>query len=352
MGNVGAGTPELRGSAGCAGWPRSDIGRGRWRTIKRPFEAIIARGAVGGILAGLVVALWFLVVDSFAGQPFRTPLALASALFHRDVVHATVRLVATYTVLHFGVFALLGVAMAWVIAPLEAPPRFLLGLVFGVAAQEVVFYAALALTGARLTAVLPWPQVLAANMLSGVVLMAYLHRAERDQRPLGLAAVKAHPLLARGLVTGLIGAAAVALWFFVLDAAAGRPFRTPGALGSVLLVGASGGGEPQVSFGVVATYTVVHVAAFAVAGIVFVAVAEQVARAPAILLLVAMAFIILEAVVVTVLALGAEWVLGTLGWWSIAVGNLLAVLSMGWYVWETHPVLRHRLRDEAIHVHT
>ena len=320
--------------------------------MKRPMQAVIWQGVVGGILAGLVVALWFLVVDSVAGQPFRTPAILANALFHREIAPATFRLVAVYSVLHFGVFALLGAAMAWAIAPLEAPPRFLLGVIFGVVVQEIVFYTALFLTGARLTTVLPWPHVLGANISSGVVLMAYLHRAERDQRPLGLAALRAHPLVARGLVTGLIGAAAVALWFFILDLTAGRPFRTPGALGSALLLGGSGVAEIQVNLGVVAAYTVVHLAAFAVTVVAFVAVAEQIERAPRMLLLVTMAFIILEAVVVTTMALGAEWVLGTLGWWSVAVGNLLAVLAMGWYVWATHPGLRQKLRDQAIHVHT
>ena len=90
--------------------------------MKRPLQGVVVQGAVGGALAGLIVALWFLVVDLVAGQPFHAPAALAAALFHQEAAHATVRLIASYTVLHFGVFALLGVAMAWAIAPLEAPP--------------------------------------------------------------------------------------------------------------------------------------------------------------------------------------------------------------------------------------
>ena len=58
----------------------------------------------------------------------------------------------------------------------------------------------------------------------------------------------------------------------------------------------------------------------------------------------------MEAVVVTTMALGAEWVLGTVGWWSIGIGNLLAVSAMGWYVWSTHPVLRERLRHGPVEV--
>jgi hypothetical protein len=43
-------------------------------------------------------------------------------------------------------------------------------------------------------------------------------------------------------------------------------------------------------------------------------------------------------------------VLGTLGIWSVVIGNLLAVASMGAYVWLTHPTLRHRLSAEPLHV--
>src|SRR5204863_8393475 len=57
-----------------------------------------------------------------------------------------------------------------------------------------------------------------------------------------------------------------------------------------------------------------------------------------------------EALVVATLAVGAEWVLGTLGWWSVAVGNLVAVVAMGWQVWRTHPGLQHRLLREPMHV--
>ncbi len=62
--------------------------------------------------------------------------------------------------------------------------------------------------------------------------------------------------------------------------------------------------------------------------------------------------IVLEAIVVAVLALGAQWVLGTLGVWSVLVANVLAVAAMGWYVWQTHPLLRRRLTQEPIRVHT
>ena len=149
-------------------------------------------------------------------------------------------------------------------------------------------------------------------------------------------------LLARGLITGLIGAGAVALWFLFLDFSDGHPFRTPAALGSALLFGITGVEMMKVTFGVVASYTLVHVVAFVVAGMIFVVIAEQVERSSSLVLLTIPAAIALEAVVVTGLALGADWVLGALGVWSVLFANLFAVIAMGWYIWRTHPRLRGR----------
>ena len=318
--------------------------------MRRSVQDVIVQGASGGVLAGCVVALWFLVVDVIAGQPFRTPALLAGALLHTQFPHPTFRLVAAYSVLHFGVFAVLGVAMARVSAAFAAPHRLLLGLAFGLVLQELVFYAGLLFSGVPLLRLVPWPHVFGANIAAGLALMSYLHYAERDPRPYGTGMLRQHPLLLRGLVTGLVGAAAVAVWFFGLDLAVGAPLRTPAALGSALLLGAAGPGAVPVTFGIVATYTVVHVAAFIVAGVVLVALAEQVERVPAMALVVALAFIVLEALMLATLSVSADWVLGTLGWWSVAVGNLVAVLAMGWQVWRTHPGLQRRLLREAMHV--
>ena len=104
-------------------------------------------------------------------------------------------------------------------------------------------------------------------------------------------------LLTRGLITGVFGAAAVALWFFFLDFSDGHPFRSPAALGSALLLGASKAEAMQINFGVIAAYTLVHVIAFAVAGTIFVWIAEQVERSSSLVLLTVPCAIALEAVV-------------------------------------------------------
>ena len=46
-----------------------------------------------------------------------------------------------------------------------------------------------------------------------------------------------HDLLREGLVTGTLGAAAVAGWFLLIDVLQGRPLATPSILGQVVLYG-------------------------------------------------------------------------------------------------------------------
>jgi hypothetical protein len=146
----------------------------------------------------------------------------------------------------------------------------------------------------------------------------------------------------RGAVAGLLGAAAVAAWFLAIDVVAGHPFRTPAALGQALLYGGRGPSHSvDIDFRVVALYTVVHVVAFIIAGVIFAFIAEQLERRPSFVLLAAMTVIVLEAVAVVNLAYGAQW--GGIDIWSIIVANVLAVAVMSWYVWRTHPTLRQRL---------
>jgi len=149
-------------------------------------------------------------------------------------------------------------------------------------------------------------------------------------------------VLKRGAIAGLLGAATVAVWFLALDVAAGHPFRTPAALGQALLHGGRGDSGPvDITFGVVAAYTVIHVVAFILTGWVFAFIAQQVQRRPSFVLLAGMTLIVLEAVGVVNLAYGAQW--GGLSIWSVIIANLLAVVVMSWYLWLTHPALRNRL---------
>jgi len=307
----------------------------------------LVHGAIAGIAAGAVVALWFLVVDLVRHEPFRTPAILAEALV-ANAGPATFRLLAMYTLLHFGIFALLGIGAAFVMRAIGLAPSLLLGALFGIGVFDSVHYGALLLTGTGVLSVLPPLQVLPANLLGGLVMMTYLHRATHAETRLGLAVLRDYPLGVKGLVTGLVGAGAVAVFFLVLDIVRGRPFYTPAALGSLLFLGATSPTEVHVGVAVIAAYTLLHLALFAGMGVALEWSASRLERAPGMWLVALLALITLEALFIGTLSPLSGWVLGDLGYWAVLVANLVAVVAMGSWAWATHPRLRHELTERAV----
>jgi hypothetical protein len=157
--------------------------------------------------------------------------------------------------------------------------------------------------------------------------------------------LKYHPLLADGVITGAIGAATTAVWFLFLDILAGRPFYTPAALGSALLLGAQGPVEVQLTTGVVVAYTFVHLLGFFAVGVAIEWLARQLERFPSFWLVSLLALIVLDVLFIGMVGSLALWVLGAVGLWAVFVANLLAVTAMGYRIWLTRPELRQRLAN-------
>lgn len=309
----------------------------------QPTGRALAHGIVGGLIAGLTVALWFLVVDSLRTEPFDTPARLASTLLGEEYAWPTGRLVAIYTVLHFGVFALLGLLTAWFLHATDLEPGLLVGGVVGLGVLNGAYYGARLLTGVDVLHVLPAGHVLGANLAGGMALMAWLHRAFRAEEPLGPGVLTGYPVVREGVAAGLVGAGGVALWFLIVDILTGLPFQTPAALGSALFLGAAGPAEVQYNIAVIGAYTVVHVVAFWAVGALFAWVVRRLEHAPSLWLGALLGFIVLEGLFLGATTLLASWVLGALTWWAVGIGNLVAVGAMGWFLWKTHPALQERL---------
>ena len=75
-----------------------------------------------------------------------------------------------------------------------------------------------------------------------------------------------------GIVAGLIGAAVVAVWFFVFDLLRGRPFLTPTLLGSLVFFGVKTPTGLDPALGPILGYTVLHGLAWGVRGPLMMAV--------------------------------------------------------------------------------
>ncbi len=331
-----------------AGGVRGAAGRIPKEAPMKPTQpSVLVHGVVGGLLAGAIVALWFLVVDLVAGDPLHTPIELGGALFG-GIGASTALNVGLYSLLHLGTFAIVGGATAWFLAANEIAPRLALGLFFGLCVLTAIHYVGLLLTDQRLLGVLPAGHVIGANLLAGVILMTYLHRVEGVEQPLGWAALRYHPLLAEGLKLGLIGAVTVAAWFLLVDIAAGSPFRTPAALGSAVFLGADGPESISVSPAILAAYSVLHLVAFGFVGVAFAAAARGVEQLPSLAFFVVMGVVLIEALTFTVLVAFGGWVLGSVSLWAVGVANVLAFVAMGVTVWRAHPGLRDGVLQEGL----
>ncbi len=300
---------------------------------------VLVPGAIAGLIGAGVVAVWFLLVDLAAGDPFRTPAMIGGALMGREDLQASPGLIAIFSVVHFLAFAAVGVGAAWALSQLERSPNVLMGMVLGFVLFNGVFFGSAAVTGIDVVGQLGWVEVLVGNLLAGIVMVSFLHQAGVTKRVDWSEALKEGTVLREGLIAGIASGFLVATWFLVVDTIQGRPFFTPSALGSVLFLGATDLNQVEVSMWVTAAYTPVHYAIFIPIGILAAAVAQQAERQPPVLIGAMLLFVAFEAFFLGLIAVVAEFLLGPLAWWNIAIGNLVAVLTIAGYLWRKHPKL-------------
>jgi hypothetical protein len=148
-----------------------------------------------------------------------------------------------------------------------------------------------------------------------------------------------------GLIAGVLGAVAVAVWFLVVDMMHGRPFHTPTVLGTALF---GRGVWPATletlppSLEMVAMFTWVHVLAFAVIGVAVSRLIVIAERNPSLGFGFVLLFVILEACFTVAAMIVAEPVLRALTWQAILAANLFAAAVMAGYFWLRHPTLQMR----------
>ena len=297
-------------------------------------------GGLSGVLGAVAMALWFLAIDASQGQPFRTPAFLEAAILGREAVSVNAANIVLYSVLHLGLFAVAGAAVAWVLGRIRAVPNLLAGLIVGFVLYELVFYMSVSVTGVDVVESLGWPQVLTGNLIAGVTMVGYLHMMGATPVVHWWSVMRRHHIVMEGIVSGLIGAAVVAVWFLIFDAVAGQPFFTPSALGSALFLGVTELDAVTVHMGAVLGYSLVHLLAFAAMGLIASAVLTQAEEVPPLLLGAVLLFVAFEAAFMGFIALRAEFLLAPLAWTSIAFANVLAAGGMGYYLWRKHPKLR------------
>ena len=144
--------------------------------------------------------------------------------------------------------------------------------------------------------------------------------------------------LFEGVLVGLAGAIAVAVWFFVYDLAEGTPFRTPALLGAALFDGLRDPAALMITLGLVLKYTVVHgitFLAFGVASAGLFALADEDRH---VLFAMFMLFCCFEVAALAAMAVLASWLLDTLRPWAIIGANFVAALVMLGILFRDHHV--------------
>lgn len=146
-----------------------------------------------------------------------------------------------------------------------------------------------------------------------------------------------------GITAGLLGAAGVALWFFVIDVISGHPLYTPGVLGNAML--AIIGGTPQGLAVNVTAYTIFHLVAFVAVGTLACTLVDISRRVPHVTIGLLLFFVVFEVGFQFIALFVTQFdTLGRLAWYQIGVANLLAAVLMGGYIWRRHPELAGELR--------
>lgn len=308
----------------------------------------VRNGVVAGVLAGTVLVVLFYFYDLGLGEPLRTPAYLLGALIGRPL-EATVPVIAIYTVIHYAAWAGLGVVAVALVRWASLPRNVFIGAAYGLFACSLLFYGGLIVTGTDVLRAPAWPAVFFGNALAGLVMFTYLHWVSSEPGITGFTSfLQAHRLTRQGIVAGLIGGGAVAVWFLVIDTLLREPLFTPAALGTVLFRGGGGPENVVIAGDTVFGYTLVHFAAFILFGVILSGLTEEVERHPPLVFGLVILFVVFEVFFIAMVAVLGRWVLEALAWWSVLVGNLLAAVAMGTYLWKVHPALSSRLRDSVI----
>lgn len=149
-------------------------------------------------------------------------------------------------------------------------------------------------------------------------------------------AIHHHSVGQEATSAGALGAVVVAGWFLLLDFIADRPLHIASVLGQVLLFGDRTPELNRIHFGAAEAYGIFHFASFLLVGWLAVRLLHMAIRQPVWLVGLLLFFVSLESAVFAVSfavfqGTGAEYLRA-----PVLIGNLLAVVTMGVYLWRTH----------------
>jgi hypothetical protein len=146
------------------------------RTLLGSWGGVLGEGVVAGLIGAAIVAVWFLVIDTIQGEPFRTPQLLGTAFLRQT---AAVAAVLSYTIVHGLAFLVFGMIASLLIASAERQPVFVFFLVIIFTAFEVFSFGAIIIAAKWvLDEVAGWT-IFVGNLLAAVAMLSYFFRRHR-----------------------------------------------------------------------------------------------------------------------------------------------------------------------------
>lgn len=152
-------------------------------------SAVYRQGITAGCIGATAVAVWFLIVDTIAGQPLFTPSVLGHTLlstFDRSFTvgqESEQLTILLYTLFHYAVFCVVGIVVTFMVNAAEKTPSILGGFFILFVAFELGFHGVVALIQ-QTTALgaLAWYQIMLGNVVAALAMGIYLLRKHPELR--------------------------------------------------------------------------------------------------------------------------------------------------------------------------
>ena len=149
-------------------------------------HSTLREGLLTGVIGGLIVAVWYVAYDLGRGQLGYTPSVLGQVFAARDttpVVRTIIpQAIAEYSLLHLGVFLLLGIFLAWLTHMAIRNPALRMGMWLGFVISFVFFLGFLFMLYSATAERFPTWSALAGSVLGIGSMGLYLWRRHPDLR--------------------------------------------------------------------------------------------------------------------------------------------------------------------------
>ena len=139
---------------------------------------VVREGVSAGLIGASAIALWFGILDAVSGSALATPVMLGKALgslFLKGGEPSFAAAFLGYTVLHFALLIIVGIAFSWVVNAAENAPSALIGFMGLFVVFEVGWFGWTSVLAEGFGA-LSWLQVFVANLIGAAAMGLYMWR--------------------------------------------------------------------------------------------------------------------------------------------------------------------------------